>query len=600
MAYRQGVGEIDETNYNDPSYVGTGVRPGTQMYRDGVAQGDIFTRAGQAIGNLRRSMENPRVERSVNRGAVQNAGPRPEFESIYEQTPEGRAAEGGGGWSPNKKQAAPAAAIPNARTDAEAIDRIRGDASGMPTYLPGYQPQQAAAPAVQQDRQVSYDPKAAADWRAKNGMGEPAPQGGGALGAVRDYIKEISKVKVDPSQQTFGEMASAVAERRQNARNLSALQDLAKTEYGAEVTSREKALDRGSELEKISARGAQERENAKFGETLDSTKALNTLRGAQTEEAQARTGSAAFEASQKGKLASLQEQLANERDPAARREIQQRIYDVSGTKPKSQEDIIKDLAEAYGKFAGVSASEEGFRTWLESLRQQQPVARAEGGMVEGYAAGGAVPTMDTTLPFINDYRRYAIMTQRMGATPVGIEDFAYMRGAAKNAQQNMPGIGAPQQGSQMGMQAFASGGGVEQLDPVTRGIGEAGLAVSNVMSPVYNAVQDFGGAIGRGVYDMTHSQPAQGMQPARALRDRSTTLQQQTNYATGGAIPVAGRKLEGPGTGTSDSLPAIIDGSRPAALSTGEYVIPADVVRAKGTEFFDKLIGKTGKPNTGV
>ncbi len=41
-------------------------------------------------------------------------------------------------------------------------------------------------------------------------------------------------------------------------------------------------------------------------------------------------------------------------------------------------------------------------------------------------------------------------------------------------------------------------------------------------------------------------------------------------------------KVEGPGTGTSDSVPAM--------LSDGEYVIPADVVRAKGEEFFDRLL----------
>lgn len=39
-----------------------------------------------------------------------------------------------------------------------------------------------------------------------------------------------------------------------------------------------------------------------------------------------------------------------------------------------------------------------------------------------------------------------------------------------------------------------------------------------------------------------------------------------------------------------------IDDSVPAMLSDGEYVIPADVVRAKGEEFFDKLIEKYHTP----
>jgi hypothetical protein len=49
----------------------------------------------------------------------------------------------------------------------------------------------------------------------------------------------------------------------------------------------------------------------------------------------------------------------------------------------------------------------------------------------------------------------------------------------------------------------------------------------------------------------------------------------------------AGGYLEGgiaslKGDGMSDSVPAKIDGSQPAALSTGEYVIPADVVSHLG------------------
>jgi hypothetical protein len=42
------------------------------------------------------------------------------------------------------------------------------------------------------------------------------------------------------------------------------------------------------------------------------------------------------------------------------------------------------------------------------------------------------------------------------------------------------------------------------------------------------------------------------------------------------------RMVEGPGTGTSDSIPAVIDGNQPAALSDGEFVIPAAAVAAAG------------------
>jgi hypothetical protein len=47
-------------------------------------------------------------------------------------------------------------------------------------------------------------------------------------------------------------------------------------------------------------------------------------------------------------------------------------------------------------------------------------------------------------------------------------------------------------------------------------------------------------------------------------------------------------EIEGPGTGTSDSIPAYV--------SDGEYIIPADVVEAKGVEFFDKIVEKYHTP----
>lgn len=44
----------------------------------------------------------------------------------------------------------------------------------------------------------------------------------------------------------------------------------------------------------------------------------------------------------------------------------------------------------------------------------------------------------------------------------------------------------------------------------------------------------------------------------------------------------AGRFLKGPGDGVSDSIPALIDGKKPAALATEEYVIPARIVSELG------------------
>ena len=51
------------------------------------------------------------------------------------------------------------------------------------------------------------------------------------------------------------------------------------------------------------------------------------------------------------------------------------------------------------------------------------------------------------------------------------------------------------------------------------------------------------------------------------------------NFATGGMV-------RGPGTGTSDSIPA--------KLSDGEFIIPADVVRYYGTDKLNKMVEKVG------
>lgn len=60
-----------------------------------------------------------------------------------------------------------------------------------------------------------------------------------------------------------------------------------------------------------------------------------------------------------------------------------------------------------------------------------------------------------------------------------------------------------------------------------------------------------------------------------------------------GMGPNSGGMLQGPGTGTSDSIPAknLANGGQ-VNVSNGEYVIPARVVAAKGKDFFDGLVRK--------
>lgn len=58
--------------------------------------------------------------------------------------------------------------------------------------------------------------------------------------------------------------------------------------------------------------------------------------------------------------------------------------------------------------------------------------------------------------------------------------------------------------------------------------------------------------------------------------------------ADGGEIHQGSGRVSGPGGPVDDKVPAM--------LSNGEYVIPADVVKAKGVEYFDKLKAKYHTP----
>lgn len=64
-------------------------------------------------------------------------------------------------------------------------------------------------------------------------------------------------------------------------------------------------------------------------------------------------------------------------------------------------------------------------------------------------------------------------------------------------------------------------------------------------------------------------------------------------YRKGGVIPSDGRRggrIVGPGTGRSDSVRAVVDGNSQVRLSSGEFIIPAHVVRQKGERFFNQMI----------
>lgn len=90
--------------------------------------------------------------------------------------------------------------------------------------------------------------------------------------------------------------------------------------------------------------------------------------------------------------------------------------------------------------------------------------------------------------------------------------------------------------------------------------------------------------------------PAPAPQQYSAMGFNMGGLVPELGYASGGMVNAndASGKLvvdTNPNAPT-DSIPAVVDGQAPAALDSGEFVIPADVVRFFGTDKLDKMIAQ--------
>jgi len=83
-----------------------------------------------------------------------------------------------------------------------------------------------------------------------------------------------------------------------------------------------------------------------------------------------------------------------------------------------------------------------------------------------------------------------------------------------------------------------------------------------------------------------------------AARHKGAITPHMRRFASGGGVGRQGLEgsdasnmgeLQGPGTETSDSIPAMVDGEQPAALSTGEVVMNAEVPKLSGDEILEAL-----------
>jgi hypothetical protein len=92
-----------------------------------------------------------------------------------------------------------------------------------------------------------------------------------------------------------------------------------------------------------------------------------------------------------------------------------------------------------------------------------------------------------------------------------------------------------------------------------------------------------------------------------AALNATNPAKQVRGYASGGITSIKeGQYLDGPSDGMADDVPANIDGAQEAALSDGEFVIPADVVSGlgngnsdAGAEVLSAMMDRVRKARTG-
>ena len=80
------------------------------------------------------------------------------------------------------------------------------------------------------------------------------------------------------------------------------------------------------------------------------------------------------------------------------------------------------------------------------------------------------------------------------------------------------------------------------------------------------------------------------------VKAQALAFLRRKGYANGGGVGMQGlepsqtnRTMMGPGTEVSDSIPATVDGQKPAALSSGEFVMSAEVPKLSGEEILQAI-----------
>lgn len=220
--------------------------------------------------------------------------------------------------------------------------------------------------------------------------------------------------------------------------------------------------------------------------------------------------------------------------------------------------------------------------------------------------------------------------QRMGVTPnsqrfrdlnnsMALQKASLVASSTTGARENRraAGLGMRQQSANIAnglpAQSMAQAGQGGAFGASAAGIGASGLqsqmgAQSQMASGMAAGANSYGNVAGTygNIYGTSMTgygqKTAADAAVAQGWGNAIGAVAAAVAYADGGVIDDRnsngrGGLLRGPGTGISDSIAAVNkDTGQRVQLSNGEFIVPADVVKAKGSEFFQKLIDKHHTP----
>lgn len=225
---------------------------------------------------------------------------------------------------------------------------------------------------------------------------------------------------------------------------------------------------------------------------------------------------------------------------------------------------------------------------------------------------------DVTSAFNNAQQQQQRGLQRMGINPnsgkmlalnnqMTIQKAAASAGAMGSATENrkIQAVGMRQQASNLAngfsaqsMQGMGQAGGFGSNaagiggSNLSQNMGVQGQAISGM-----NAVGSMYGNNASGYQNLGNAGDERAANSAAGWGSLAGMGMSAMSSPASAAFFADGGPVKGPGTGTSDSVPAVnTSNGQPIALSSGEWVVPADVVRAKGQEFFQKLTDKHHRP----